>query len=115
MSAMSDRLVNFIYNHIGSKWCGSPTPPGDHHRIDFGPDTYPQIAVWNNDGYELWIGMNDRWHTHMPRSQARRLAWFIFTSDLRIWFGLRRKVWYWALHQRVRHYKSRALSEDGGA
>ena len=99
---MSRRIANLIYNHLGTDWCGSPHPPGDHWRIDFGPDSYPEIAVWNNDGFELWLGMKYEWHTHMPRSQARRLAWFILWSDVRLWFGLRRKLWYWALRKQLK-------------
>jgi len=104
MSA-ADKVASVIYDHLGTEWGGSPHPPGDNVSKDFGPDSYPQIAVWNNDGFELWLGMKDQWHTHMPRSQARQLALFILWSDVRIWFGLRRTVWYWALRRRVRKYK----------
>ena len=78
--------------------------PGDHWRKDFGKDSYPEIAVWNNDGSELWLGMKSEWHTHMPRSQARRLAVHILWCDVRLLFGLRRKVWYWALRRHIAHH-----------
>ena len=106
-------VSDFIYKHLGSEWCGNSHPPGDHRRINFGPDAYPELAVWNNDGFELWIGMGYEWHTHMPRSQARRLAWFIFTSDVLIWFGLRRKLWYWALNRRLRKWRKGHASAGG--
>ena len=105
-SALVDRLADVIYRRLATDWCGNSHPPGDHWRKHFGPDSYPELAVWNNDGFELWIGMGHEWHTHMPRSQARRLAWFIVQSDIAIWFGLRRKVWYWALGRRVRKYRT---------
>ena len=100
-----DAVADVVYRKLATDWCGNSHPPGDHWRKDFGPDSYPQIAVWNNDGFELWLGMPHEWHTHMPRAQARRLAWFIVQSDIAIWFGLRRKVWYWALRRKVRKHK----------
>ena len=102
---MRKRIVEWIYNHVGTDWGGSPHPPGDSWRKDFGPDTYPSVAVWNNDGFELWLGTSHAWHTHMPRKQARALALHILWCDVRLWFGLRRKVWYWALRQKVRKYR----------
>lgn len=109
MTGPTDSVANWVYHHLGSEWGGTPHPPGDQWRLDFGPDTYPEIAVWKNDGSELWLGLKRGWHTHMPRSQARQLAVHILWCDVRLWFGLRRKLWYWALRRRVaQHYKNRA-------
>lgn len=105
------RPSEYIYQHWGTDWGGSPHPPGDQWRKDFGKDSYPEIAVWNNDGSELWLGMNHEWHTHMPRKQARRLAVHILWCDVRLLFGLRRKVWYWALRRHIAHH-SRLVARE---
>ena len=102
----ADRLAEAIYLRLCTQWGGNPHPPGDHWRKDFGKDAYPELAVWQNDGFELWIGMGYEWHTHMPRKQVRSLALFILWSDVRLWFGLRRALWYWALRRKVRKYKT---------
>lgn len=104
----TDRLADWIYEHLGTEWCGKAGPPGDKWRIDFGPDAYPSLAVLNNDGTELWLGMAYEWHTHMSRKQARQLAWWLLRCEVALWFGLRRKVWYWALFRRVKRRRGRA-------
>ena len=89
---------------FGDEWGGNTCPPGDNLRLEYGPldEGRPcYVALVNEGAASLWIGYPDRWLTHMTRSDARKLAWFILwrwwvRSE---WFGLRRKVWYWALHR----------------
>ena len=110
MNTLIDRIADVIYRRLGTEWGGLPNPPGNQWRMEFGPDSYSELAVWNNGGSELWLGTRHKWHTHMPQPQARRLAWFIVRSDIAIWFGLRRKVWYWALRRRLRKHRNRKAS-----
>ncbi len=98
-------LAEWIYKHLG---VNDGHPPGSECELDFGEleeDGRPmQIArTYNNDGFELWLGYWNKWHVFYQQEHARQLAWFILWDwwAKSTWFGLKRKIWYWALHQIV--------------
>ncbi len=108
------RLARWIYNHLGTDFCGSPGAPGNEEciywdaenwkPIDRGSRDHPYyVARIGNDGFELWIGTGAYWDFFMPIKQARRLAWWLLWMRIRWeWFGLRRWLWYQALHRIVK-------------
>lgn len=78
--------------------------PGEECRLLFGEidDGHPMFTAttYNNDGFELWIAYTrGRWLVHFDAKEARQLAWFILWDwwAVSTWFGLKRKLWYWAL------------------
>jgi hypothetical protein len=60
-----------------------------------------------NDGFELWFGTPDRWYHHMNQREVRLLTryliweWYVKAR----WLGLRRPIYYWALHRHVRRFR----------
>lgn len=101
-STPAHRFEKWIYNNLGDEWCGNPDPPGSQGGIDYGevdPATGERMYVfrWHNDGFEAGLGFREEWHTFMRREDARRIAFHVLWSDVRLWFGLRRKLWYWSL------------------
>lgn len=97
-----DKLAHLLSDH----WCGNDTIPGSSKEFRFG-ESWPDIANPHNDGSELWIGTMNRWHTHMNRPDAHRLAWWILVNWWAIgeWFGLKRWLWYKLLHRRVMRWE----------
>ena len=103
------RLVRFFYYRLGEDHGGNAAPPGSTQQLRFGeidPDDGkpPYVATTdNNDGFELWLGTMHTWHVFYKAPEARRLAWFIlWTWWIRgTWCGLKRRIWYWALHIEV--------------
>ena len=59
------------------------------------------VLANNNDGFELWFGTRDRWSHHMSSGEVRTLTryllwdWYVKAR----WLGLRRPIYYWALHR----------------
>lgn len=106
---MIEQLYNWIYYHLGDDWGGNPSPPGTAPKLVFGePDDDGEpmhiATTYNNDGFELWLGYRKgRWNVFYRDNHARRLAWFIIWDwwIKSTWFGLKRKIWYQALHYRV--------------
>jgi len=105
-------LVNWIYNKLGSDFCGTPCPPGDNESIfwrasDWKPTVSPlkekdgyYLAQIGNGGFELYLGSGDNWNLFMPLQAARRMARWLFWVWVKWeWCGLRRWLWYWALHR----------------
>ncbi len=79
--------------------------PGSECELEFGEldGDRPmfQATTYNNDGFEVYIyaPAERRWLVHFRAEEARRLAWFILWNwwVAATWFGLKRKIWYWAL------------------
>lgn len=102
-------VADAVYERLGEEWGGNASPPGDHLGIDLPmrgsthrDDRY--VVRTNNDGFELWIGTPHEWYWHCSAADARKVAWFVLWRwwGVGTWFGLRRKLWYWALRQRVK-------------
>lgn len=99
-------LANFVFKWLSgdpSEYC---VPPGSEVRKLFGEkdDDVPMFtaSTYNNDGFELWICYTrDKWLVHFRRNEALELAWIIVWDwwIKSTWFGLKRKIWYWSLHQ----------------
>jgi hypothetical protein len=105
------KIARWIYEHLGDDYGGNPSPPGQGKGVDFGIIEHgdPQhIARIYNDGFELWLGTMRKWHVFYSAQDARRLAWFILWDwwAVSTWFGLKRKIWYWALHVIVTNRKA---------
>lgn len=105
---MKKSVARRIYNTLGDDCGGSPSPPGSACRLEFGEpgdDGRPMdIATTdNNDGSDLWLGWRSEWHVFYEAKHARRLAWFILWTwwVKGTWCGLKRRIWYWALHIEV--------------
>lgn len=85
--------------------------PGTEPKLEFGDlddDGRPMhvATTYNNDGFELWLGYRWKWHVFYKDKDARRLAWFILWDwwAKSTWFGLKRRIWYWANRQIVKSY-----------
>jgi hypothetical protein len=88
-----------------SEYC---MPPGSECRLVFGgPEMSQRATTYNNDGFELWLGTAHKWHVFYKAREARRLAWFILWTwwAKSTWFGLKRRIWYWALTEKGRRRK----------
>lgn len=109
-----NKLADWIYHKLGPDWGGTPSPPGSECELDFGeldgnkdnPASMRPMYVartYADDGRTLWLGTHVKWHLFYGDEHARRLAWFILWDwwAKATWFGLKRKIWYWALHIRV--------------
>lgn len=106
-------LETLIYERLGDDRFGDGgmSPPGDDLYLRVGPiDRHPDgevkpiyVVTTSNDGYELWIGTDDKWYWRCGQEDARRVAWFVLWTwwGQATWFGLRRRLWYWALGRRV--------------
>lgn len=103
------KLTQWIYDHLGEDWGGNGSPPGSTQKLEFGEldgDLPMHVAVtYCNDGQDIWLAYNQggKWLAHYEARHARRLAWFILWDwwAVATWFGLKRKIWYWALHEIV--------------
>lgn len=102
-------LAKHIYNRLGPDYGGTPSPPGTECSLIFGEpdddgDPLHIATTHNNDGFELWLGYRlGKWHVFYPDREARKLAFFILWDwwAKATWFGLKRKIWYWALNVEV--------------
>lgn len=102
-------IANWMYINLngGKEEC---TPPGHRLELKFGAldveDGEPVLgAVTVNDGYDLLVSY--RWPSDIVDLQhweARQLAWWILWDwwAKATWFGLKRRLWYWALGVRLR-------------
>lgn len=97
----------------GDEWRGNDVPPEarsvyyiDGKEVPRGtPDAY--VIASNNDGFELWFGTAHKWYHHMRSADVhillRYIIWEWFAKAR--WFGLRRPIYYWALHRHVERSK----------
>ncbi len=115
---MMGRLAIARYIHKRLRARGSepisPGIPGTEPELIFGePDDRGRpmhvATTYNNDGHELWLGYHTKWHVFYKARDARRLAWFILWDwwAVSTWFGLKRKLWYWANKQIVYSYRGK--------
>lgn len=106
-----------VLDILGSPVAGMSTVPGDwrSERIRSGGRTANRTLglMVGNDGFELgaWWYYDDANGRESPafslnRGEAHRLAWFVLRWWAVEWFGLRRIVWYWALHRHVAKFKA---------
>jgi hypothetical protein len=125
------QLNRRLLNLVGMTWYGNegsvPEPrtlyaidpqgsPAEPMRFEFGLDAeytdadLVKVFSVNNDGFELIMGYPEKWCLTINRQTARRLAWFIlWTWMVRTdWFGLRRWLYYRALHSVVEDSRRRA-------
>ena len=112
---INKKLARWMFHKLGDDFHGAPSPPGSTYRLEFGEtddDGLPmEIATTgNNDGFELWLGWRSEWHVFYQAKYARRLAWFILWTwwARGTWFGLKRRLWYWALNVEVEDMMMRA-------
>lgn len=111
---MKQKIADWIYHNLsGDPEHQEHVVPGDSLHFEFGErdsDPGPMhnrpmfTAVTSNDGYELWIAYTGgKWLVHFRKEYARRLARFILWDwwAKSTWFGLKRKLWYWALRTRL--------------
>lgn len=111
MNKILDHIADTIYKSLGTDFGGSPSPPAATYTLYFGgkikngkaPADPEMVAQVLNDGFDLYVGYPSEWLINMKETGARKLAWFIiWTWWIKgTWFGLRRVIWYWALHRRV--------------
>jgi hypothetical protein len=100
-------IAKWIYKNLAQDK-DECTVPGDWLKHEFGEldDKKPiYVAHTSNDGHEIWIAYNNggKWLVYFDQKTARDLAWFILWNwwGKSTWFGLRRKLWYWALHTKL--------------
>lgn len=112
---MNLQLARWIQHHLSDDFWGDGGggPPGRSPKLVFGEpddDGLPMniATTYNNDGMELWLGYRTAgWQAHYGARAARRLAWFILWDwwIVSTWCGLRRWIWYKALHTIVESYE----------
>lgn len=98
---------------VGSEWGGNYDPP------NAGTESYPwadtkRVFAALNDGTELWFGYSDRWEWHIGSAEVRRLTRFLIW-DWWIkarWLGLRRPIYYKALHSSVNRRRRTSSGAD---
>jgi hypothetical protein len=106
------RIASWIYKNLSGKPKEEYIVPGDWLRYEFGEvdpdiDKPMYVAHTSNDGFEIWIAYNTggKWLTFFDAKTARQLARFIIWEwwGKATWFGLKRRLWYWALRTRLRN------------
>jgi hypothetical protein len=87
----------FRYQLSGSKGITEVTSDADGY----------QVFASNNDGFELWMGWHNQWDNHLRAEEVRALFWWILFEwfGRARWFGLRRPIYYWALHRHVSQFR----------
>ena len=110
-------VADWVYKRVGSHPYGAQEmskAPGDGLVFDFGEPNDDgrslYVARTGNDGFELWVGYRDQWLFHCWKQDAFRLAWWILWDwwVRATWCGLRRWLWFRALHQVVKRYPGRS-------
>lgn len=107
-----------VMDILGTPFGGNRGVPGDWRRESIRPKDRGQNrrldVMVGNDGFDLsaWWYYDDAKGEESPafsisRGEAHRLMWFILRWWAVEWFGLRRKVWYWALHRSVERTRTR--------
>ena len=116
---MKLRIARWIKKHLGDDWGGNSCPPGILAELDFGSqddDGSPMLVArtYIDDGMTLWLGYRNQWRLSFSDYDARRLArmilwdWWAWGT----WFGLKRWIWYKALHVVVESHKRHAPSNN---
>lgn len=100
----------------GDDFGGSPCAPGDQasvHLRDY-PDGDYYVASVSEDAGTLWLGYRDKYSTLLGRNEALKLARFIvWRWWIRgEWFGLRRRVYFWALRRNIAQWRARNRRAD---
>lgn len=98
-------VARWIFKHLAADPKEYCSIPGSECEMRFGEldggEPMFLATTYNNDGFEVWISYarEGRWLTHFRANEARRLAWFILWDwwAVATWFGLKRRLWYWAL------------------
>lgn len=117
---MIDRIERFVYRRLSGdpedKTGWACVPPGDQMWFQFGEidDDRPMYtANTSNDGSEIWLcySHGGGWLVHFRQQDARQLAWFILWTwwGKSTWFGLKRRIWYWALRRKVSRMKRKNI------
>lgn len=115
--SLEQRVMNFAG---GDEWRGKDVPPEartvyylDGKEVPRGTEDAWLIAS-NNDGFELWFGTAHKWYHHMDQRAVHILLryivveWFIKAR----WLGLRRPIYYWALHRHVARFRRQARTDS---
>lgn len=101
---MKNWIANILYHRLGADYGGTPSPPGSDARLSWKSrgDREKVASFRHDDGFSLHLGYMDAWQFDMQSKDAPRLAWFILWHwwIRGTWCGLRRKLWFWALHRR---------------
>jgi hypothetical protein len=107
------KFAYWIDKHLGENFGGNSIAPGATAELNFGEmdGAHPMYVActYPNDGHDLWLGTPNTWHVFYKAKDARRLAWFILWQwwAKGTWYGLKSKIWYWALHVIVESYSGR--------
>jgi hypothetical protein len=108
--SLEQRVMNFAG---GDEWRGTDVPPAARTLYYSGGKEVPretedaEVIASLNDGFELWFGTPNKWHHHMRAEDVRLLFkylvwdWYVKAR----WLGLRRPIYYWALHRHVDRFK----------
>ena len=70
-----------------------------------------KVVASNNDGFEVWLGSPDRWAAHYRAEDIAKITrWLIVEWYIKArWLGLRRPIYYWALHRYVVNFKRQSV------
>ena len=119
---MSD-IYKRIMDAVGTEFCGNRIPPqprtvyysddGSGREVPRGTrEAY--VLASNNDGFELWLGTPHKWYHHMGEREVRLLTryllwdWYVKAR----WLGLRRPLYYWALHRHLAKWRRNAVRQS---
>ena len=98
-----DSIADWMFVYVSGDKEQHCVPPGAEPTLIFGEDGMYTATTYNNDGSELWLAYTGwKWMAHYRAAEARQLAWFILWDwwAKATWFGLKRRLWYWALDMR---------------
>lgn len=89
--------------------------PGDQIAMRLNDQGTKMCLQFSEDGGMFWIGYPDKWLTHLRARNAVRMALWILCRYWIVgtWCGLRRWVYFRALHVHVASFHPRPLGEGG--
>ena len=89
-----------IYELLGQYDGFYTRPPLDERKIYLHEGTEStDLAMYLNDGHEVWLGLADQWHWHYKRSDFWKIVrWFLWNEIFINWCGFRTFIWFKMLH-----------------
>ena len=92
----------------GTEWGGDYGPPSAP-TLRYPWQGEERVFANKNDGTELWFGYPNRWEWHIGPGEIKRLTRYLIVDYWlkSRWLGLRRPVYYAALHSTVEKTRNR--------
>jgi hypothetical protein len=109
----ADTWQHAVMALTGTEWGSDYGPPFAKTLRYQWADT-ERVFANENDGMELWFGYTDKWEWHIGNNEVRMLTkWLIWDWWIKArWLGLRRPVYYWALHSVVSKWRKQGPDRE---